>query len=506
MNRNLSSSAAAALRAVLLLGLLLVGGGAALAAGEAGQVIFVKGEAARIGTDGRREALAMGTLIYPGDTVVTTDGTAQIRFTDKGLVALIARSRFVVNEYIYKGRTDGAEKGFFSMLAGGLRAITGQIGKQNHAAYRLSANAATIGIRGTSFQARVCQKDCAADEADGLYVTGGEGAIAVTNAVGEVVLTRGMSAYVRDNQTAPVITQRFPGVLTVKPPDTEIVPTNPASPAEYPSRQITQSQYWAVYALPQASMMAGPALLPPMIQGAVVGAIRNPFTVDQLGRNFPPNSTLSPQIGTATFSHNGGQFGFSIPGQLDFGANGVGQDIQGDGLLYLGRWTNGTAMASTNPGPSTATGNQSIHWIVGVPVTQIPMGGQATYDLTMGTRSTGSDGSIGQGLLAGSQLTANFGARTVGANLIVGHNGTYQGQAVASMVPSAPGQPLNLSFGGGGTVVGPQCTGGSCPLGITGFFSGTGPTGLPRGAGLNYSIGTPAAQIVGAGGFRCPNC
>jgi hypothetical protein len=495
MNRNLSSSAAAALRAVLLLGLLLVGGGAALAAGEAGQVIFVKGEAARIGADGRREALAMGTLIYPGDTVVTTDGTAQIRFTDKGLVALIARSRFVVNEYIYKGRTDGAEKGFFSMLAGGLRAITGQIGKQNHAAYRLSANAATIGIRGTSFQARVCQKDCAADEADGLYVTGGEGAIAVTNAVGEVVLTRGMSAYVRDNQTAPVITQRFPGVLVVKPPETEI------DPSQSTAQLATQSQYWSSYTIPQETLLVTiGAGLPPTYNG-IIDAISNPLSGNIGGVAFPPI------IGNATFSPNGNTVGFTTA-SLNVQANGVGQDVQSDGLLYLGRWTNGTVTATltslgtTTTQSGTATGNQSIHWVTGVPITQNPISGQATYNLTMTTRSTGSDGSIGQGLLAGSQLSADFGARTVGANLIVGHNGTYQGQATTQMSSSAP----VLSFVGTGTATGPQCTGSACGFFVDGFFSGTGQTGLPRGAGLNYSIGTPAAQIVGAGGFRCPNC
>jgi hypothetical protein len=211
-----SPLAAALVGLAFLLLLFLPGQAQAQAAAQrpAGQVLFAKGEAWRTGANGAREALVTGTSVYPGDTLDTVDGVVQVRFTDRGLVALTTHTRFVIDEYAFrgqgqgKGRARGQDKGFFSLVAGGLRAITGLIGKKRHMDYRLYASAAFIGIRGTAYQARLCQGDCPV--ADGLYVNGNEGLIAVTNDAGEVVLGRGMSAYVRDFRTPPVLIEGFP--------------------------------------------------------------------------------------------------------------------------------------------------------------------------------------------------------------------------------------------------------------------------------------------------------
>jgi hypothetical protein len=47
-----------------------------------------------------------------------------------------------------------------NMLRGGLRAITGLIAKSSPNAARIQTNTATIGIRGTDFDARICSADC----------------------------------------------------------------------------------------------------------------------------------------------------------------------------------------------------------------------------------------------------------------------------------------------------------------------------------------------------------
>ena len=57
--------------------------------------------------------------MFPGDTIVTGDGRAQIRFTDGSLVSLRPNSQFRIDEYNYPGAPDGTEKGFFSLLKGG---------------------------------------------------------------------------------------------------------------------------------------------------------------------------------------------------------------------------------------------------------------------------------------------------------------------------------------------------------------------------------------------------
>jgi hypothetical protein len=327
--------------------------------GEAGQVLFVKGEASRTGADGRREALTLGTLVFPGDTVETSGGTAQIRFTDHGLVALTARSRFVVNEYIYKGRADGSEKGFFSMLAGGLRAITGEIGKQNKGAYRLSANAATIGIRGTSFQARLCQGDCA--EPDGFYVNGGEGEIAVTNGAGEVHLRRGMAAYVRDEHTAPELTQRFPGLALAPPPNAEDRPSS----REESARGVTQQQFVASYLTPLATQRSVEVPTPGLTIPGPVVPVTSPLSLNGVGTfvraggsSFFGNSTspLSPFSGVqrSGFASIFGQNG--VPSFLDgtarFGVNGNSVSFTGTMVQPPGTGFFTNAYAYTGPGPS----------------------------------------------------------------------------------------------------------------------------------------------------------
>jgi hypothetical protein len=51
------------------------------------------------------------------------------------------------------------------LFAGGLRAITGLIAKNAPEAAKLQTKTATVGIRGTDFDARICQKECAGESA-----------------------------------------------------------------------------------------------------------------------------------------------------------------------------------------------------------------------------------------------------------------------------------------------------------------------------------------------------
>ena len=108
-----------------------------------------------------------------------------IKFTDGGRVLLRPNSRFQIEEYSYKaGATDSAESSspnvaaepegnsLFRLLKGGFRAVTGLIGERNRDTYKVRTPVATIGIRGTDFEARICQGDCfdiSPAPADGLY-------------------------------------------------------------------------------------------------------------------------------------------------------------------------------------------------------------------------------------------------------------------------------------------------------------------------------------------------
>lgn len=117
--------------------------------------------------DGRTTVLARGTALAVGDALSTTrNSTVRLRFTDGGETALRPDSRLTVLEYSYQRENPQGDSLVLSLLKGGLRAITGSIGKRGNVdAYKLNVSTATVGIRGTDFTARLCNGDCPADVA-----------------------------------------------------------------------------------------------------------------------------------------------------------------------------------------------------------------------------------------------------------------------------------------------------------------------------------------------------
>ena len=122
----------------------------------------VEGTAYVIRADGRQGILARGSALNVGDSVTTTrNSTVRLRFTDGGETALRPDSRIAVQSYAYSSDAPQADNLVLGLLKGGLRAITGAIGKRGNVdAYRVQVNSATIGIRGTDYTARVCDNDC----------------------------------------------------------------------------------------------------------------------------------------------------------------------------------------------------------------------------------------------------------------------------------------------------------------------------------------------------------
>ena len=129
-----------------------------------------------------------GDWLQPGQMVVTgSHGRAQIRFRDGALISLQPESRFRIDQYAY-GETK--QRGFYSLLEGTLRAISGAIGKKNPDDFRLDTPTATIGIRGTEFlvQEIHCAPSCKPGQQDGLNVAVSHGRVFVFNGAGAIDL------------------------------------------------------------------------------------------------------------------------------------------------------------------------------------------------------------------------------------------------------------------------------------------------------------------------------
>jgi hypothetical protein len=120
-------------------------------------------------------------------------------------------SQLKIESYKFVEAKPAEDSVVFSMLKGGLRTVTGLIGKRgNKDAYELKTFTSTMGIRGTQFDLRVCQGNCGA-LADGTYLAVRFGAVQATNAQGTMPVAAGQVAYVPP-QRPPVILPRDPGI------------------------------------------------------------------------------------------------------------------------------------------------------------------------------------------------------------------------------------------------------------------------------------------------------
>ncbi|AZZ91617.1 hypothetical protein EUZ85_13120 [Hahella sp. KA22] len=120
---------------------------------EAGKVIMSRGVATATGDNGEERPLNRRAAIYVGDTLTTgADSMLQLRFTDKALMTLRENTRFTIEEYSPGDEGKGGAA-IMQLLEGGFRTITGSIGKGDSDAYKVSTHAASIGIRGTHYEA-----------------------------------------------------------------------------------------------------------------------------------------------------------------------------------------------------------------------------------------------------------------------------------------------------------------------------------------------------------------
>lgn len=143
--------------------------------------------------------LAKGAELDGGDVVLTgTEGRAQIRFSDGGLVALYPDSQFTVTRYA-DGAGTGEDHFVVNLLRGGMRALTGLIGKRNPASYKVITPTAVVGIRGSAFMLAI--------DANGkVLVSGEQDEIEVCTQAGCVGVTAGEAVLVLSDQELPVYT------------------------------------------------------------------------------------------------------------------------------------------------------------------------------------------------------------------------------------------------------------------------------------------------------------
>jgi len=116
------------------------------------RVVEIKGEVSainRANKDAKERALTLGMPVYNADAIHSKkDSWALLVFPDGEKVTLQPDSEMDIKQYNYQvnGKKDQV---LLRLAMGGLRALSGNIGKNDHDAFSLETPVATIGIRGT---------------------------------------------------------------------------------------------------------------------------------------------------------------------------------------------------------------------------------------------------------------------------------------------------------------------------------------------------------------------
>jgi hypothetical protein len=147
----------------LALALLPVAWGSAWAQ-AVGEVEFARG-AGFAQSDGQMpRAMGKGLSLKEGDRLTTAEGaTAIVKLEDGTRMTVRPNSELILQTYQFKASTPETNSFVMQLLRGGFRAVTGLISKGSPNAAKVQTATATIGIRGTDFDARLCGPECKAE-------------------------------------------------------------------------------------------------------------------------------------------------------------------------------------------------------------------------------------------------------------------------------------------------------------------------------------------------------
>lgn len=448
----------------------------------AARVDFTVGNVTAVSPGGQSRTLAKGAQVDEGETINTNNGRAQLRFTDGAYVSLQPESQFRIDQYRFEGKTDGSEKGWFSLLKGGLRTITGLVGRNNKKNYQIATAVATIGIRGTEYTIQYGQS---------ITGTVGEGEIEVCNGAGCLSVTDGESYYVQNQEVRPVLTNK----RTDLPP-----PPPEAPPQAFRENENVTEEGDLCTLFPEQCQVQG-AVLTGTFSGHAV------LAHSTFSGSFPHSGISNPYDATVTLDSSGRLVlmddccgGTVGPGTASFA------EFFNDGIITWGRLTDGTLSGSGNPSfgdhaGGTYTSAQSFHYLVGIPVISQPTG-TINFSLLGGTAPTfgpfSGTGTVALGTLTGASLTMNFGLGsgtfTLDINDPLGAAISF-GTSTSHVFMVSGSTALFSGFGFSGTGAG--CVG-SCFASIDGFFAGAN----AERAGFAYEVDGVAfncASISGCG-------
>jgi FecR-like protein len=183
---------------------------------DAGKFLSVIGDVRVISREGAPRAAQREAEFREGESIITGAGAlAQLRMFDGALMSVRGNSEIKLERFSYAGEQDRNASFLMSVLKGGLRTITGMIGRQNRERYRITTATVTIGVRGTDFEIVHVPPQAASQQVPaGTYDRVFEGVTSMQNKAGVMLLvSRDQTAFAALQGTTPPVLIAPPAAL-----------------------------------------------------------------------------------------------------------------------------------------------------------------------------------------------------------------------------------------------------------------------------------------------------
>ncbi len=462
------------LSALLVAGVLPTMGLAAPAA----RMEFVVGDVQIVAPGGQARPGRKGAEVGSGETVNTNRGRAQLRFSDGAYVSLQPQSEFRIDDYRFEGKADGSERGFFSLLKGGLRTVTGLVGRTHRGNYQVTTAVATIGIRGTEYTIAYTHS-----------ITGwiGEGGVNVCNSTGCTPFTSGESFFVPNGDTAPQLSAKK---TDLPPPQPENVAGGSFGDQNNPQDNPGQSVHVAGNEVtsagaddegrPEYKWERSSTELP----GTQPPSTKPPSTQPP---TQPPSTLTGRQQLDGVYASGFGT-GYFQPGTVVLDGNGVVTDFNGIVPIGPGVQTGNDGVVAWGYFPRQISAVMDmLAFVTGSPVTNfgdLNAGSKiATYTLLPGGGTPVLDPATGAtiGTLSSASMTVNFGALNATAQMAW----SIQAGSYAAALSGSFDGPLYLNG---------SCSVGTCSVSALGQVFGANATR----SGIAYQFSSGSTTGVGS--------
>ena len=382
---------------------LLLAWGSVAQAEVAGRVLVAVGDTSLLRA-GKEIRLAAGTPVETGDTLrVGEASNLQVRFTDEAIMALRPNTTMRIDDYAYTSKAD-SDKSIFSLLKGGLRTITGVIGRNSRNNYAVKAETSTIGIRGTHFNLVHCV-DCR--NADGSPASNGtfggvtDGRIVVTNAAGEREFGKDQYFFVASKDALPAGLIAPPSFLRDRLEGQAKSKGKEKAPGAAGNETAQTTTNTSTTTQPTVST-------PPLVVET------DPFV--------PGDNPIVSQGVLVSWTSAWGWRSGSYWGLGSESSGGLGEKISASEFAaitaHLAPYEQGFSATAGNVhwGMEPFAGGTGDHWAYGDAMGPLPTSGIYTFNRIGGTTPTNNEGKTGA-FGSASALTLNFNQQTIVGNM-----------------------------------------------------------------------------------------